>query len=243
MEVIFLLFVIFIWLCICAIKRSQRNQDESDAHNDLPQFRETMSERRARVQRGEQPSAPSQDPELDRDSQIKSVLFSRKLGANESVSSLRSVLSATKEEYNDATMRGAGGGGGSKRGDNFISRSWKAASHSVRTLSREECSICLDNYAKDDTVCWSKTEQCDHIFHEDCISTWLGDHDECPLCRNNLFEGVEEDDKKEESERNDSTEERNANEENETNNTTEERNANEENEPNDTTEERTANEQ
>jgi len=34
--------------------------------------------------------------------------------------------------------------------------------------------------------CWSKEDDCDHIFHEDCIVAWLNDNDDCPLCRAKL---------------------------------------------------------
>lgn len=213
LDVLLLVLIVAVGLCICIAKCNKNRDDEDAANPDLPAFRETMSERRSRMRRGEEPSAPpaSQDPEAQaqyRESQIRSVLFSRKLEAKESVSSLRSILSATKEEMNDTTVRR---GSESKKGS-FIERSWRAATHSVRALSREECTICLDNYEKGDVVCWSKTDQCDHIFHEGCISAWLKDHDECPLCRTNLFEGVDDDDKVE-SERNTAMEQANVNEE------------------------------
>jgi len=152
-----------------------------------------MSERRTRIRRGEaQFGASSQDPESqkkERESLVKKVLFSRNLEASESTNSIRSFLSATKEELNETKRRGSQ----SNNGGSFISRSWKAASHSVRALSREECTICLDKYEKGDTVCWSKKDECDHIFHQDCITHWLQNHDECPLCRANLIEGVDVD--------------------------------------------------
>mmetsp|Transcript_41926 Transcript_41926/g.88018 ORF Transcript_41926/g.88018 Transcript_41926/m.88018 type:complete len:373 (-) Transcript_41926:171-1289(-) len=68
-----------------------------------------------------------------------------------------------------------------------------------------ECSICLDEYSPNDTIAWAKdggdpptswsarlngtssnnneNAGCDHIFHKGCITAWLQDHDECPLCR------------------------------------------------------------
>lgn len=49
------------------------------------------------------------------------------------------------------------------------------------------CSICLDQYLVGDTICWAKTNECNHIFHQDCIVQWLQDHDECPLCRVDIF--------------------------------------------------------
>ncbi len=35
------------------------------------------------------------------------------------------------------------------------------------------CAICLDEYEKNDRVCWSSNKECTHVFHEDCIQQWL----------------------------------------------------------------------
>ena len=35
------------------------------------------------------------------------------------------------------------------------------------------CAICLDEYEKNDRVCWSSNKECTHVFHEDCIQHWL----------------------------------------------------------------------
>lgn len=43
----------------------------------------------------------------------------------------------------------------------------------------EECCICLD---KDNNISWSILP-CGHKFHNSCISTWLGTHQTCPVCR------------------------------------------------------------
>eukprot|EP00585_Thalassiosira_rotula_P010764 CAMPEP_0196134594 /NCGR_PEP_ID=MMETSP0910-20130528/3462_1 /TAXON_ID=49265 /ORGANISM="Thalassiosira rotula, Strain GSO102" /LENGTH=372 /DNA_ID=CAMNT_0041394557 /DNA_START=120 /DNA_END=1238 /DNA_ORIENTATION=+ len=70
----------------------------------------------------------------------------------------------------------------------------------LNTAQKLECSICLDQYSPNDTICWAKDGGdpptlssasvslnndmgCDHIFHKECIVAWLQDHDECPLCR------------------------------------------------------------
>ncbi|KAL4431530.1 hypothetical protein ABPG74_017235 [Tetrahymena malaccensis] len=50
----------------------------------------------------------------------------------------------------------------------------------------KECSICLNEYQNDETIvilnCDSK-----HIFHQQCIETWVKQKDECPLCRAVIF--------------------------------------------------------
>ncbi|EAS01923.2 zinc finger (C3HC4 RING finger) protein (macronuclear) [Tetrahymena thermophila SB210] len=50
----------------------------------------------------------------------------------------------------------------------------------------KECSICLNDYQNDETIvilnCDSK-----HIFHQQCIETWVKQKDECPLCRAVIF--------------------------------------------------------
>lgn len=45
------------------------------------------------------------------------------------------------------------------------------------------CSICLEAYKSGDEVCLSHNDDCDHVFHKDCIVSWLIQHDDCPNCR------------------------------------------------------------
>jgi len=77
----------------------------------------------------------------------------------------------------------------------------KRYSSTLNPAHKLECSICLDSYSSDDTICWAKDggdppstlssanvfvnndTGCDHIFHKECIVAWLQDHDECPMCR------------------------------------------------------------
>jgi len=51
----------------------------------------------------------------------------------------------------------------------------------------EECSVCLTTYEVGDEICWAKIDNCDHIFHKECVLAWLAHNDDCPLCRTNLF--------------------------------------------------------
>jgi hypothetical protein len=60
---------------------------------------------------------------------------------------------------------------------------------SWRKPSRDdECCICMETYNPGETVCVAKTTECDHVFHKDCISSWLQkNHECCPLCRIDLM--------------------------------------------------------
>ena len=46
--------------------------------------------------------------------------------------------------------------------------------------SEESCSICLENYKKNDTI---NILKCDHKYHEKCIDKWMETSNNCPLCR------------------------------------------------------------
>jgi hypothetical protein len=51
------------------------------------------------------------------------------------------------------------------------------------------CSICLDEYAHGDRISGAKnTSSCQHLFHEHCITSWLMNHDNCPICRVSYFD-------------------------------------------------------
>jgi hypothetical protein len=54
-------------------------------------------------------------------------------------------------------------------------------------VENAECSICLEMYRLGDTICVSNVAECNHVFHQACISEWLWTHDQCPLCRTDLM--------------------------------------------------------
>jgi hypothetical protein len=52
------------------------------------------------------------------------------------------------------------------------------------------CVICLEPFQVGDVVSWSRfSETCHHVFHTDCIQSWLEDkrQDDCPSCRTTLI--------------------------------------------------------
>ncbi|CAJ1939530.1 unnamed protein product [Cylindrotheca closterium] len=49
------------------------------------------------------------------------------------------------------------------------------------------CSICLDGFHPGHCLCISANASCNHVFHEQCMESWLMDHDHCPNCRCNIM--------------------------------------------------------
>lgn len=49
----------------------------------------------------------------------------------------------------------------------------------------ESCAICLEPYQENDSVSYSKHQNCSHAFHTECILNWLQDEyrNDCPCCR------------------------------------------------------------
>lgn len=47
------------------------------------------------------------------------------------------------------------------------------------------CTVCLGQYIPGDSVVWSINSSCCHVFHEECISSWLSRkrRQQCPCCR------------------------------------------------------------
>mmetsp|Transcript_14729 Transcript_14729/g.31431 ORF Transcript_14729/g.31431 Transcript_14729/m.31431 type:complete len:435 (+) Transcript_14729:84-1388(+) len=57
--------------------------------------------------------------------------------------------------------------------------------HIDANISSTSCAICLEPYQPNDRLSYSKYRQCTHVFHTDCIVSWLVDQkrDDCPYCR------------------------------------------------------------
>jgi len=51
------------------------------------------------------------------------------------------------------------------------------------------CSICRETFANDDIV--RRINSCQHVFHMNCLDTWLETHTSCPICRTDVREGTE----------------------------------------------------
>lgn len=49
------------------------------------------------------------------------------------------------------------------------------------------CPICIEPFEPGDEVCWSKSARCHHVYHLDCMTEWLMENEECPLCRENYL--------------------------------------------------------
>lgn len=47
-----------------------------------------------------------------------------------------------------------------------------------------ECAVCLTDFKDDDTL--RLLPKCSHVFHPQCIDSWLASHVTCPVCRANL---------------------------------------------------------
>jgi len=54
----------------------------------------------------------------------------------------------------------------------------------IRPNHDAECCICLDHYEPGEVICASKSEECSHVFHKECLMDWMmKNNNRCPLCR------------------------------------------------------------
>lgn len=63
----------------------------------------------------------------------------------------------------------------------FGSEAWDRGKWSVED---ESCSVCIDAFERGETVLC--LPECQHAFHEDCITGWLAQNTTCPNCRASL---------------------------------------------------------
>lgn len=63
----------------------------------------------------------------------------------------------------------------------------KIKKYNLEEKLEEKCTVCLGELKKDDMV-WELN--CKHVFHQDCIKTWLKEYNyKCPICRKEAGEG------------------------------------------------------
>lgn len=53
------------------------------------------------------------------------------------------------------------------------------------------CAICMSNFVEGELVCQSSNIHCQHVYHKECMASWLMKHKECPMCREDYL--LEED--------------------------------------------------
>uniref|UniRef100_A0A7S4T2D0 RING-type domain-containing protein n=1 Tax=Ditylum brightwellii TaxID=49249 RepID=A0A7S4T2D0_9STRA len=51
--------------------------------------------------------------------------------------------------------------------------------------SIDECPICVEKFTEGQMI--NVSNKCSHVFHKDCIMSWLERHIRCPCCRTELF--------------------------------------------------------
>ncbi|KAI3983780.1 hypothetical protein MKX01_001184 [Papaver californicum] len=49
--------------------------------------------------------------------------------------------------------------------------------------NHRSCMVCMDRFPVGTRA---KSLPCNHIFHDHCILSWLGQHNSCPLCRSEI---------------------------------------------------------
>ncbi|GMI88533.1 hypothetical protein like AT5G20885 [Hibiscus trionum] len=68
--------------------------------------------------------------------------------------------------------------------DNLVLTTFGEAKERMPWVS-DTCAVCLSDLNQADHV--RELSNCCHVFHQDCIDTWVDDHDHnrktCPLCR------------------------------------------------------------
>merc|ERR1712096_190759 len=63
-------------------------------------------------------------------------------------------------------------------------------SHILRkSRTDERCCICLGDFEKGESV---RELDCNHLFHKECVDTWLRQNRRCPLCKQSAVAKVEE---------------------------------------------------
>ena len=83
--------------------------------------------------------------------------------------SLRNIL---RESMNDT-------GGVKKVASDEVLKAISELPEATDIPDEEECPICMDGYGDISGV----RVECGHIFHKECITEWLMENNQCPVCR------------------------------------------------------------
>ncbi|KAK9102317.1 hypothetical protein Sjap_019571 [Stephania japonica] len=79
------------------------------------------------------------------------------------------------------------------RNHDLLLRSFPTVDHHDEDDDHEEedyylwCMVCMEDIKKDEAGKEGKLMPCRHVYHANCISTWLSLHDTCPLCRSPIW--------------------------------------------------------
>jgi hypothetical protein len=73
---------------------------------------------------------------------------------------------------------------------NTLSLNSSSSSSSSSNTTSEMCSICQNDFEGTDIV--RRLNNCSHLFHLNCVDTWLSNHSTCPTCRHNLINDITE---------------------------------------------------
>jgi len=184
------LILFFCFVCKARLQRIEYEEEAADrARRDhLASLDLQGSERRQEavdhLTEHSEPSAPQISEEDDRTKLIEKCICTTEVTDEKELRNLISALRHSFSENEEQSSRGV------------LSIAWDSARERVRSNnSTPECSICLDDYVEGEKIAWGKTNECNHVFHEECINLWLKENDDCPLCRCNLLafdETVEE---------------------------------------------------
>lgn len=75
----------------------------------------------------------------------------------------------------------------------------ETAMMSYSSLNSSLCHICLEGYKPGETIAFSPNPQCNHEFHQHCITDWLLKQRACPLCRYDFLMLPEENERQQNS--------------------------------------------
>lgn len=80
-----------------------------------------------------------------------------------------SKVGADPDVVRSLPVVGYGGGGGGGPGE------W------MMQYRQSDCAVCLSDFEEGETV--KVIPLCRHVFHPECVDTWLSSHVSCPVCR------------------------------------------------------------